>query len=223
VRFDGGSIAEFLAQNRAIVQDPAATLVAEFAAAPAGVICDVCAAPGGKALVMAAAVGARGMVLASDVAPARLRRALENQQRTDMNNIQFAVADARHPAFRAADVVFVDAPCTGTGTFRRHPDGKWRLRPDDLRALTRLQAEILDAVSDRVKVGGFLVYATCSIEPEENAEQVNAFLDRHPNFLRRPPADWPRPDLVDEIGDLVVLPQQSGSDGAYAARLERVS
>jgi 16S rRNA (cytosine967-C5)-methyltransferase len=94
---------------------------------------------------------------------------------------------------------------------------------DALRALVLLQRELLDAVADVVKIGGILVYATCSIETEENQEQVTAFLDRHTNFLRRPPASWHTPSLLDEIGDLVVLPHELGFDGSYAARLERVA
>jgi 16S rRNA (cytosine967-C5)-methyltransferase len=218
-----GSVADALANAPVIVQDPAATLVAKYVAAEHGVVLDVCAAPGGKALVVASDLGERGFVIAGDVAASRLQRAIENRDRTGVGNVHFVVADARHPAVIDADVVLVDAPCTGTGTFRRHPDGRWRVTPDDLHALVRLQAEILDSVSDSVKVGGILVYSTCSIEPEENQDQVVAFLDRHPNFLRRLPAEWDRADLIDEVGNLVVLPQHTGYDGAFAARLERVA
>jgi 16S rRNA (cytosine967-C5)-methyltransferase len=218
-----GSVTEALANAAVIVQDPAATLVANYVAAETGVVLDVCAAPGGKALAIASDLGERGVVIAGDIAAARLQRAIENRDRTGIGNVLFIVADARRPAVAAADVVLVDAPCTGTGTFRRHPDGRWRVTPDDLHALVRLQAEILDSVSDSVKVGGILVYSTCSIEPEENQEQIIAFLDRHPNFLRRPPAAWDRADLIDEVGNLVVLPQDTGYDGAFAARLERIA
>lgn len=218
-----GSITEALSETRAIVQDPAASLVARYVAAESGVVYDACAAPGGKALAIAADLGERGFVIAGDITAGRLRRAVENRERTESKNVHLIVADARHPAVNAADIVLVDAPCTGTGTFRRHPDGKWRIQPEDLHALTRLQAEILDNVCESVKVGGILVYSTCSIEPEENQEQVISFLERHPNFLRRPPAEWERAELIDEVGNLVVLPQENGFDGAFAARLERIA
>lgn len=218
-----GSVADALAASPAIVQDPAAGLVARYVAARAGVVADLCAAPGGKTIAMANDVGERGFVIASDISPSRLVRVVENAQRTGMRNIRYAVADARSPAVTSADVVLIDAPCTGTGTFRRHPDGKWRVQQEDLQALVKLQSEILDAASGVVNVGGILVYSTCSIEPEENQEQVSAFLERHPNFLRRPPADWHDPASIDEVGNLVLLPQQSGYDGAFAARLERVA
>jgi len=218
-----GRSQDVLTSLPAIVQDPAAGLVARYAAPGGGVIADVCAAPGGKAIAIADQVVARGVVIACDIAASRLGRALENAHRIGALPLYFMVADARRPALAHADLVLLDAPCTGTGTLRRHPDGKWRLTSDDLHALVQLQGELLDAVADIVKIGGILVYATCSIEAEENQEQVSAFLDRHTNFLRRPPASWHAPALLDEVGDLVVLPHELGFDGSFAARLERVA
>lgn len=218
-----GSVQDVFACIPAIVQDPAAGLVARYAAATGGVIADLCAAPGGKAIAMADAVRGSGAVVASDISSSRLARAMENARRIGGLPLTFVVADALYPAVAAADVVLLDAPCTGTGTFRRHPDGKWRVRPADLGALVQLQRDVLDRVSQIVKIGGFLVYSTCSLEPEENQEQVTDFLDGHPNFLRRPPAAWQDSNMIDEVGNLVVLPQQSGFDGAFAARLARVA
>lgn len=222
-RVEQGAIGEMLAGLPGIVQDPAAGFVTRYAAPAGGVIADLCAAPGGKALALSDAVAERGMVIATDISAARLKRAIENRQRLGFGNVHFAVADARSPVVSEVDMVLLDAPCTGTGTFRRHPDGKWRLQPDDLRLLVNLQAEMLDAASSIVRVGGVLVYSTCSIEPEENQEQIVAFLERHPNYLRRPPSDWDWPELIDEVGNLELLPHISGFDGAFAARLERVS
>jgi 16S rRNA (cytosine967-C5)-methyltransferase len=218
-----GRIDDVLAKLPAIVQDPAAGLVARYAAPEGGVIADVCAAPGGKAIALADQVDARGVVIASDIAASRLGRAIENAHRIGGLPLHFLAADARMPAIAHADLVMLDAPCTGTGTFRRHPDGKWRVTSHTLRALVLLQRELLDAVADVVKIGGILVYATCSLEAEENQEQVAAFLDRHTNFLRRPPSPWHGPELINEIGDLVVLPHERGFDGSFAARLERVA
>jgi len=220
-----GNVPHVLAAIPAIVQDPAAGLIARYAAPERGVIADLCAAPGGKALAMADIVQERGVVIAADVSASRLQRAIENAQRiySHSHSPQLIVADARQPAVRAADLVLIDAPCTGTGTFRRHPDGKWRVHSEDLNALVHLQRDILEGASTAVKIGGILVYSTCSIEPEENQEQVSAFLDSHPNFLRRPSSTIADGSLIDEVGNLVVLPHVHGFDGAFAARLERVS
>jgi 16S rRNA (cytosine967-C5)-methyltransferase len=120
--------------------------------------------------------------------------------------------------------VLLDAPCTGTGTFRRHPDGKWRVQPADLAALTRLQRELLDAAATIVRPGGLLVYSTCSIEPEENEQQVQAFLERQNGVFRlSPPSSWHDQTQLNDEGMLVILPQRHGFDGAFAARLERVA
>jgi hypothetical protein len=121
----------------------------------------------------------------------------------------------------AVDAVLLDVPCTGTGTLRRHPDGRWRIGPRDLDSLITLQAELLDGAGRVVEPGGTLVYATCSLEPEENEEQVESFLERHPDFEAvGPPAAFDAPAL-DERGWLRVLPQRMGVDGAFAARLGR--
>jgi 16S rRNA (cytosine967-C5)-methyltransferase len=118
--------------------------------------------------------------------------------------------------------VLVDAPCTGTGTFRRHPDGRWRVQPADLAALVTLQTQLLDAAAQIVEPGGLLVYATCSLEPEENEMQIEAFLERNDAFEIDAGADVPA-SVVDARGCLRVLPHEHGVDGAFAARLRRTS
>lgn len=211
--------AEALAAVPAVVQDPAAALVARYAAVPEGArVADLCAAPGGKAMELAA--GSR-YVVAADPSLERLGRVRENRERLGRGDVGLVVADARRPPIRPVDAVLVDAPCTGTGTFRRHPDGKWRITPADLEALARLQSEILDGAAESVAPGGLLVYSTCSLEPEENQAQVERFLERHPEFhLEATPAELD-PGLLDDAGRLVVLPQRYGVDGAFAARLRR--
>jgi 16S rRNA (cytosine967-C5)-methyltransferase len=205
----------------AVVQDPAASLVVRYADIPAGAtVADVCAAPGGKALALA---GGAGFVAAADLSFDRLERVRENAERVGSLPLGLVVADAREPPFRPVDAVLIDAPCTGTGTLRRHPDGKWRLRPEDPAALARLQAEILDAAAPLVAPGGLLVYATCSLEPEENEEQMEAFLSAHPEFEPAAPPEGLDPRMLDEAGRLLVLPQRLGVDGAFAARLRRRS
>jgi 16S rRNA (cytosine967-C5)-methyltransferase len=123
------------------------------------------------------------------------------------------------PPLRQVAQVLIDAPCTGTGTLRRHPDGKWRLTPADLSALVELQREILEGVAPRVSPGGLMVYATCSLEPEENEQQVRNFLERHTEFELEP-AEAVEARFT-EAGQLRVLPQHHGFDGAYAARLRK--
>jgi len=203
------------------VQDPAATLVTEYAAIPSGVtVADLCAAPGGKTLELSRSAG---MVLAGDKSVGRLQRLLANERRLETTNVYPYVADARHPATRPVNAVLIDVPCTGTGTFRRHPDARWRLKVSDLAVMSALQKTILRAAAEAVKPGGLLIYSTCSLEPEENDAQVDSFLSDNLNFILEPPPEGSvSPDLLD-AGRLRVLPQRHGTDGAFAARLRRVS
>jgi len=203
------------------VQDPAATLVTEYAAVPTGVtVADLCAAPGGKSLELSRTAST---VLASDKSVGRLQRLLANERRLETTNIYPFVADARHPAIRPVEAVLIDVPCTGTGTFRRHPDARWRLKISDLAVMSALQKTILRAGANVVKPGGLLIYSTCSLEPEENDEQLDSFLSENPNFVLEPPPEGSvSPDLLD-AGRLRVLPQRHETDGAFAARLRRTS
>ena len=203
------------------VQDPAATLVTEYAAiAPATTVADLCAAPGGKSLELSKIAGT---VIASDKSLARLQRLLANLQRLETTSLLPFVGDARHPATAPVDAVLIDVPCTGTGTFRRHPDARWRLKISDLAVMAALQKTILRAAAKVVKQGGLLIYSTCSLEPEENDEQVDWFLSENPDWiLESPPEGSVAPELLDR-GRLRVLPQRHGTDGAFAARLRRVA
>ncbi len=201
-----------------IVQDPAQALLGQFAdLAPGSVVYDACAAPGGKSIALGRQAKA---VVAGEVSPSRARRLAENVLRAGSGREQVIVADARQPPIRRADVVLVDAPCLGTGTFARHPDARWRVTPEALGSLARLQAELLERTAALVPPGGLLVYSTCSLEPEENRAQVQRFLAGHPDFHREP-TDAVPPELLSPEGDLMVLPHQHGMDGAFAARLRR--
>jgi 16S rRNA (cytosine967-C5)-methyltransferase len=161
--------------------------------------------------------------VASDVSAARMQRLTENVMRIGRLPVHVAVADARFPIVTSCDGVLLDAPCTGTGTFKRHPDGKWRIQPADLQALVQLQSQLLDAAARIVKRGGALVYSTCSMEPEENESQVINFLERHDNFRLASPTAWPEPTQLNEQGMLMMLPHRHGFDGAFAARMERIA
>lgn len=203
----------------AVVQDPGASLVVPYADPPReGPVADLCAAPGGKALVLAG----RGVyVCAADRSPARLALVRENAVRAGVR-IGLAVARAERPAIRPVPFVLLDAPCTGTGTLRRHPDARWRLRPRDVERMAAVQRRMLDGAAGAVEPGGLLVYATCSLEAEENEEGVDAFLGRHPGFrLEGPgPVDG---RYIDGRGRLRVFPGDTGFDGAFAARLRRAA
>ena len=202
------------------LQDPASTLVTIYAGIPAGaIVADVAAAPGGKSVEMAR-VAER--VYASDLSFARLRRVKENIDRLELTNIYPFVADARHPATREVDAVLLDAPCTGTGTFRRHPDARWRIKPSDLAVAASVQRELIRAAATQVTVGGLLIYSTCSLETEENDAIVEGFLRDHPSWRLEPPSSGTVPSNVLDGGYLRVLPQAHGVDGSFAARIRKV-
>ena len=111
--------------------------------------------------------------------------------------------------------------CTGTGTFRRHPDARWRLRMSDIAVMAAAQRTIMRAAASAVSPGGLLIYSTCSLEPEENDQQVEAFLAEHPGWTLEPPPEGAVPATVLDAGRLRVLPQRHGTDGSFAARLRK--
>ncbi len=192
-----------------VVQDAAQSKLLEFAGFPPGApVWDACAAPGGKAAVLARSGVS---VLASDRSRSRVRR-LRHTLRRVAQEVPIFVADAMHPPFPASalDNVLVDAPCSATGTIARHPDARWRLTPDGLTQMVERQRQLLDAVAPVVRRGGLLVYLTCSLEPEENTKQIDAFLVRHPGFCR-------------DRDDLSIFPPDAGTDGGYGARMRRTT
>ena len=207
-------------QGRCFVQDPAATLVTQYAAVPAGAkVADLCAAPGGKTVELARTAS---YVTSADSSEARLQRLQETIDRLELDHVTAVVCDARDAASLGTfDAVLVDAPCTGTGTFRRHPDARWRLRVSDLAVMAAAQRTILRAAANAVLPGGLLIYSTCSLEPEENDAQVEAFLAEHAEWTLEPPPEGAVPAAVLDAGRLRVLPQRHGTDGSFAARLRR--
>ena len=199
------------AEGEFIVQDPGTKLAVELVdAAPGDTVLDACAAPGGKAIQLAWRGAA---VTACEVNPKRRARLVANLTRVRLENSVRVVdsLDASGPAGAPApgrfSKVLVDAPFSNTGVLRRRPDARWNWSPEKLAALTKLQAQILDAASALVAPGGSLVYSTCSNEPEENGDQIAAFLARHPAFT------------LAESRESV--PFASGTDGAFAAKLVR--
>jgi 16S rRNA (cytosine967-C5)-methyltransferase len=227
VRLEFGSIEELpgYADGAWWVQDAAAALPARLLGEVASKsVADLCAAPGGKTLQLAAA-GAR--LTAVDKSPARLAVLRENLARTQL---EAAVVAADVLALRAKerfDAVLLDAPCSATGTLRRHPDVAWLRRPDDIRALSALQSQMLAAAAEFLKPGGVCVYAVCSLEPEEGDGVVAAALTSGAwaRAALKPGEIVGADDFITADGDLRTLPchwpEIGGLDGFYAARLVR--
>ena len=159
-------------------------------------VVDWCAGAGGKTLALAGVMENRGQIVACDVSAPRLDGAVRRLRRAGVHNVERHLVETGDKWLKRRagtfDRVLVDAPCTGTGTWRRNPDARLRLKPDDLAELLPKQASILDAAQSLVRKGGRLVYATCSLLEEENEAQVTGFLLRHPGFNVVPLAQaWP--------------------------------
>jgi 16S rRNA (cytosine967-C5)-methyltransferase len=208
------------AEGAFIVQDPAHALVARYAALqPGELVYDACAAPGGKAVALEAR-GAR--VLAGDARHDRMGRLAGTTRRAGVAIRTIAAnLEAAPLGPGSVDAVLVDAPCSATGTMRRHPDARWRLHPSVFARMAERQERLLDSAAPLVRPGGLLIYATCSLEREENEDVVERFLKRHPEFERAPHGAAMPHELVTAAGDFQSLPQRHGIDGAYAARLLR--
>lgn len=211
------------------VQDAAAALPALLLhVQPGERVADICAAPGGKTAQLAAA-GAQ--VTAIDRSANRLKRLAANLKRLDLE-AEIVVADAKTYQGGPFDAVLVDAPCSATGTIRRHPDVAWTKKPGDIATLAATQAQLLDRAAELTRPGGRLVYCTCSLEPEEGEQQIAALLRRNPDLARDPirrEEIGGLDELINADGDLRVLPshlhnedaRMSGLDGFFAARLRR--
>ena len=188
-----------------LVQDPATAGAIELLDVKPGLaVLDFCAAPGGKTVQIAWRLGG-GRLVAQEVNPRRLRRLQKNLERLKLAWVE--TTQSLGEARELFDRVLVDAPCSNTGVLRRRPDARWRWDAEHLKQLTGLQAEILADAATRVAPGGLLVYSTCSNEPEENDDQIAAFLASHPEFS--------------EVARRESVPFESGHDGAFACAMER--
>ncbi len=214
-----------------VIQDEAAAFVSTVVdPRPGDLVIDLCAAPGGKSLHMAELMENKGRVIAVDSRPARLGLLHKSRQRLGLTNIETFVADARSFVTEAqADCVLLDAPCTGTGVINRRSDIRFRRDAPDLIQLTELQRQLLEHASTLVRSGGVLVYSTCSIEPEENEDNIKWFLQNHNDFhplsLKQfVPEDlaseWSAKTKVDlDIGWLTLMPSRHGTSGFFVCRL----
>ena len=204
------------------IQDPASAAVAELIKPVNGdVILDVCAAPGTKSLLMAQKIGKNGKVFASDLDPIRVKLGKSDIKRHKYKNIQWSVLDATKDKFPMAEKILIDAPCTGTGVIGRRPDLKWRLRKEDFNFMNRIQMSILNHMSKFLKLGGKIVYATCSLEPEENINVVNEFINQNKNFSVIPSNNFLPRDWVNLNGFLMTMPYKTRSDGLFGAVLQK--
>ena len=213
------------------VQDEGSQLVGYLVAPKrTDMVVDFCAGAGGKTLLLGALMRSQGRLYAFDVAPKRLARFKPRLARSGLSNVQPTLIQNERDTHvkrlaRKIDRVLVDAPCTGFGTLRRNPDLKWRQTAADIGELTAKQARILAAAATMVKPGGRLVYATCSVLPEENEAIVDAFLAAHPQFAPgNAAAELARAGVALDTGPTLKLyPHLHGCDGFFAAVLERAS
>ncbi len=211
------------------IQDEGSQLVAALVGAAPGMrVVDWCAGAGGKTLALAGAMENKGQIVACDVSAARLDGAVRRFRRAGVHNVERHLVEPGDKWLKRRagtfDRVLVDAPCTGTGTWRRNPDARLRLKETDLNELLPKQAGILDTAQSLVRKGGRLVYATCSLLEEENEAQVTSFLLRHGDFAVVPLVQaWPLHQPPPGRGDFLSLtPAGDGTDGFFAAVLERV-
>jgi len=221
------------------VQDEGSQIVSALAGArPGHNVGDYCAGGGGKTLALGAAMEGRGRLIASDINPKRLEamgeRLLRAGLKVEARRLGSA-GEGMDDLTRWADLVFVDAPCSGSGTWRRHPESAWRLTPETVERLSALQSVILERAARLVKPGGRLVYVTCSLLEAENERVAKGFARAHPNFAPRRIADAVETPTLRALGrdrlvglaggghTLQLTPHTSGTDGFFAALFERSS
>lgn len=214
---------DILREGKCSVQDVSAGLPARLlAASPQSTVLDLCAAPGGKATYVAELTGDQARIIAADISKLRTRLTAENCARLALKHVHPVVADGKWPAVREVTHVLLDAPCTGFGVLSKRADLRWQRREGDIPILVALQRQLLNSAASLLPVGGVLVYATCTIEPDENEQVVQHFLDTHPGFALDHAAQFVPAELVDEAG-YVRTSHHHGVDGSFAARLVRQS
>jgi len=218
------------------VQDEGSQIAALFSAAkPGEQVIDLCAGAGGKTLALAAQMAGKGRLIATDRDKRQLAPIHERLSRAGVHNAEVRApkgeADPLADIKASADLVVIDAPCTGTGTWRRNPDAKWRMRPGALEIRLKDQAEVLDRAVTLVKPGGRIAYITCSVLPVENGEQIRSFLARHAGFTLVPPAEtvtvlWDKAEdfaaaALETPEGWLMTPRRTGTDGFFVSILRR--
>ena len=222
------------------VQDEGSQLAALLSAAkPGEQVIDLCAGAGGKTLALAAMMQGKGRLIATDRDKRQLAPIHERLSRAGVHNADvrspkgshMGAADPLADIKASADLVMIDAPCTGTGTWRRNPDAKWRMRPGALEIRIKDQAEVLDRAAGLVKPGGRIAYITCSVLRAENGEQVRGFIARHPEFSVVPPEQtasvlWDKAEAFAQAAlaspeGWLMTPRRTGTDGFFVAVMKR--
>lgn len=195
------------------VQDASSQLVADFLDVKAGMkVVDACAGAGGKTLHLASLMENKGQIIAMDIYESKLKKLKIRARRNGAHNIELKVIDSTKPIkklYGKADRLLIDAPCSGLGVLRRNPDAKWKLQPEFIENIKKVQSEVLEKYSKMVKPGGKMVYATCSVLPSENQDQVEKFLTSEAG------KDFKF------VKDKKILAHKSGFDGFYMAQLEK--
>ncbi|VAX25970.1 16S rRNA (cytosine(967)-C(5))-methyltransferase [hydrothermal vent metagenome] len=207
-------------------QDGASYMAAKLLGArPGDIVADVCCGKGIKSGLFAEMMQNRGVLDDYDVKSSNIGLFLSNMARLGALNCRLIIADMTNnwPVKRKYNKIFIDAPCSGTGVLRRHPEGKWNKSAELIDRMAGVQSKILSRAGDYLGKGGSIVYAVCSIEPEEGEEQVERFLSKRPDFIRANLKDE-APELVDYInekGDLFILPGDGGMDGFFSAKITK--
>ena len=205
------------------VQDASAQLVGHLLNPQPGTIAlDVCAAPGGKTTHMAELMQNQGVIWGCDRTPSRLRKLKQNLQRLGINTVQIWTGDSRQlpDQIPLAEYILVDAPCSGLGTLHRHADARWRQTPEKVKELSALQLDLLQASASRVKPGGNLLYATCTLHPQENENVIQKFLANFPHWQIKPLSTPLIPQNSDSTAiGIKIWPHQAEMDGFFIAAL----
>ena len=225
---DEGTLKDILNREDIYVQDESAMLVARLLSPEnAECVVDLCAAPGGKTTHLAHLMGNAGSIIAVDVSAEKVALLQKNCRRVGACNVKTRVLDAAKvdlSFMKTADAVLIDAPCSGFGTLRRHPDIRWNKTLEQLRTLSELQYSLLKNAARHIKLGGILVYSTCSVEPMENEAVVQRFLTDFPMWTVENAKDF-LPDIPPSVitpqGFVQTFPHEHGVDGAFAVRLRR--
>ncbi len=223
------TLKDVLNRDDVYVQDESAMLVPHLIMPESPkLVVDLCAAPGGKTTHIACLMGNSGKVIAADISDQKLAMLLENCQRLGVQNIETRTTDATKSDLgfiNDADAVLIDAPCSGFGTLRRHPDIRWNKTSNQLHSLSDLQYRLMENAAPHIKPSGILVYSTCTIESTENEEIINRFLKKFPMFAVEHAGaflpDIPQSAITPE-GFLQTFPHEHGVDGAFAVRLRRI-
>ncbi len=218
------------------VQDEGSQLAALLSAAkPGEQVIDLCAGAGGKTLALAAMMAGKGRLIATDSDKRQLAPIHERLSRAGVHNCDVRTpkgeGDALSDIKASADLVMIDAPCTGTGTWRRNPDAKWRVRPGALEVRLKSQVQVLDRAAGLVKPGGRIAYVTCSVLDAENGDQIRQFLARHPGFAIVPPSEtvtalWDKGEdfaaaTLQSAEGLLMTPRRTGTDGFFVSVLRK--